>query len=59
VFSISVGINILYDLFRIFTGRMSVDEMVMVKESEELEEVEELKHEMAAHEAAAVETKSR
>jgi TRAP-type transport system small permease protein len=59
VFSVSVGIIILHDLFRIFTGRMSVDEMVMVKESEELEEVEELKHEMAAHDAVAAETKSR
>jgi hypothetical protein len=38
---------------------MSVDEMVMIKESEELEEVEELKHEMAAHEASPTQTKSR
>ena len=47
VFSVSVGIIILHDLYRIFTGQMSEAEMVMVKESEELEELEELKHEMA------------
>lgn len=59
VFSLSVGIIILHDLYRIFTGQMSEAEMVMVKESEELEEVEELKHEMEAHEAASHPTKTR
>jgi len=59
VFSVSVGIIILHDLYRIFTGQMSEAEMVMVKESEELEEVEELKHEMEAHEAASRSTKTR
>ena len=34
------------------SGRMSEAELVMVKESEELEAVEELQHEMAAHDAA-------
>ena len=48
VFSVSVGIIIFTISYRIFTGQMSEAEMVMVKESEELEEVEELKHEMAA-----------
>ena len=53
VFSISVGVIILHDLYRVVTGRISEEELVMVKESEELEEVEELQKELAAHEAAA------
>ncbi|MFO1047323.1 MAG: TRAP transporter small permease [Geminicoccaceae bacterium] len=52
IFSVSVGIIILHDLYRVLTGRISEDELVMVKESEELEEVEELQKELAAHEAA-------
>ena len=53
IFSISVGVIFLHDLYRVVTGRISEAELVMVKESEELEEVEELKKELAAHEAAA------
>lgn len=53
IFSISVGIIILHDLYRVMTGRISEEELVMVKESEELEEVEELQKELAAHEATA------
>jgi TRAP-type transport system small permease protein len=59
VFSISVGIMLLHDLYRLATGRMSEAELVQVKESEELEEVEELQHEMAAHSAAHTPNKSR
>ena len=53
IFSVSAGLIILHDLYRVLTGRMAEEELVMVKESEELEEVEELKKEMAAHQAAA------
>ena len=59
VFSLSVGVILLHDIYRLVTGRMTEAEMVIVKESEELEEVEELKHEMAAHDAAQSTTKSR
>ena len=53
IFSISVGVIFLHDLYRVVTGQISEEELVMVKESEELEEVEELQKELAAHEAAA------
>ena len=61
VFSISVGVILLHDLYRVLTGRMSDEELVMVKESEEQEEFEELQKELAAQDAAAAvePTKSR
>jgi len=40
VFSVSVALILLYDLFRIFTGRIADDELVMVIESEEQKELE-------------------
>jgi TRAP-type transport system small permease protein len=62
VFSISVGIILLHDLYSLATGRISDEDLVMVKESEEQEELEELQKNLAAQDAAvdAVEpTKSR
>jgi len=62
VFSISVGLILLHDLYRAVTGRLSEDELVMVKESEEQAELEELQKELASHEpplAEAEPTKSR
>ncbi|MFZ1428481.1 MAG: TRAP transporter small permease [Geminicoccaceae bacterium] len=59
VFSISVGVMLIYDFYRLVSGRMSEAEMIQVKESEELEEVEELQHEIAAHNAAHTPHKSR
>jgi TRAP-type transport system small permease protein len=62
LFSVSAGLIILHDLYRVLTGKMSEDELVMVKESEEQEELEELQRELAAHEPplpAAPPTKSR
>jgi TRAP-type C4-dicarboxylate transport system permease small subunit len=47
VFSVSVILILLHDLYRVLTGQMSEDELVMVKESEEQEEFEELQKELA------------
>lgn len=63
IFSVSVGVMLLYDLYRVFTGRIAEEELVMVKESEEQEELEALQKELAEahHDApagAAVATKS-
>src|SRR3712207_3754993 len=50
VFSVSVGLILLHDLYRAVTGQMSEDELVMVKESEEQEELETLQRELAERE---------
>jgi TRAP-type C4-dicarboxylate transport system permease small subunit len=47
VFSVSTGLILLHDLYRAVTGKMSEDELVMVKESEEQEELETLQRELA------------
>jgi TRAP-type C4-dicarboxylate transport system permease small subunit len=57
VFSISTGLILLHDFYRAVTGKMSEDELVMVKESEEQEEFETLQRELAErdrHEREAV-----
>ncbi len=54
VFAVSAGLILLHDLYRVLTGRMSEAELVMVKESEELEEVEALKEELAHQHGPAV-----
>jgi TRAP-type transport system small permease protein len=59
LFSISVGTILIHDLYRVFTGQMSEEEMVMVKESEEQEELEELQRELAAQDATDAANKSR
>jgi len=56
IFSVSVGAILLYDLYRVVSGQLTEEELVMVKESEEQEEFEELQKELAlqeSHEAAA------
>lgn len=52
IFSISVGVIFLHDLYRVVTGQISEEELVMVKESEEQEEFEELQKELASQDAA-------
>ncbi len=49
VFSVSAGLILLYDLYRTVTGRISDEELVMVKESEEAAEFEQLQKELKAH----------
>jgi len=51
VFSVSTGLILLHELYRVVTGKVSEAELVMVKESEEQEELEALQHELAAQEA--------
>lgn len=46
VFSATAAVILLHDLYRVLTGKMAEDELVMVRESEELEEVEELDREL-------------
>jgi TRAP-type transport system small permease protein len=46
VFGVSAGLILLADLYRVVTGRASEAELVMVKESEEQEEFEELQREL-------------
>ena len=46
LFGVSAGLILLHDLYRVLTGRMSEDELVMVKESEEQEELDSLRKEL-------------
>lgn len=48
VFSLSVGAILLVELYRVLAGKLSDDELVMVKESEEQEELEALQRELRA-----------
>jgi TRAP-type C4-dicarboxylate transport system permease small subunit len=50
IFSISAGLILLFDLFRVLAGRVREEELVMVKESEEQEEFEALQKELAEQE---------
>jgi len=47
VFAISAGLILLYDLYRVVFGKISDEELVMVKESEEQEQFEELQKQLA------------
>ena len=44
VYGVSVGAILLWDLYRVLIGAVPDDELVMVKESEELEELEGMLH---------------
>lgn len=47
VFSVSAGLIVLHDLFRLVTGRIADDDLVMVRDSEESQDVDALKREFA------------
>jgi hypothetical protein len=49
VFSVSVIPIIAYDLWKLLSGRVSDEELVMIKENEEMSELEELQHELDDH----------
>jgi TRAP-type C4-dicarboxylate transport system permease small subunit len=50
IFSVSAGAILLYDLYRVLSGKVREEELVMVRESEEQEEFEELQKELAEQE---------
>ena len=52
VFAVSVGAILLVDLWRVLSGQMREEELVMVKESEEQAELEALQEEIAREEVA-------
>jgi len=52
LFAVSAGLILLHDLYRVLAGKMSEDELVMVKESEEQEELESLQRELDARDHA-------
>jgi TRAP-type transport system small permease protein len=54
VFSLSVGAILIYELTRVLSGRITEQELVIVKESEEQEEFEELQKELAERERREV-----
>ncbi len=47
IFSVSAGGILLYDLYRVLAGKLAESELVMVKESEEQSELEELQKQLA------------
>ena len=52
VFSVSVIPILLYDLYRVLTGKLREDELVMITESEEIAELEDLNREIGHSEEA-------
>jgi TRAP-type transport system small permease protein len=46
VFSVSVGLILLHELYRVLTGKVRDEDLVIVKESEEQAELEELQREL-------------
>jgi TRAP-type C4-dicarboxylate transport system permease small subunit len=52
VFAVSAGVLLLRGLWRVLSGQISEDELVMVKESEEAGELEELQAQLAKEDAA-------
>jgi TRAP-type C4-dicarboxylate transport system permease small subunit len=52
VFAVAAALFLVYELWLVFTGKLSEKELVMVKESEEQEELEALQAELAREQAA-------
>jgi TRAP-type C4-dicarboxylate transport system permease small subunit len=53
IFSVSAGLILLHDLYRVVTGKVKDEELVMVKENEEMEEMEVMKRELEEQERHA------
>jgi TRAP-type transport system small permease protein len=51
VFAVSAGVLLLRGLWRVLSGRLTVNELVMVRESEEAAELEELQAQLARENA--------
>jgi len=56
LFSVCAGLVLLGDLYRVLTGQLRDDELVMVKESEDLAEIEEVRKELDGAGRTAPET---
>ena len=48
VFGVSVSLILVADLYRVFTGKISDEDLVMIKESEEQEQLEQIQRELEA-----------
>ena len=59
VFGVSTGLILLHDLYRTVTGKLSDAELIMVKESEEQEQFEELQRQLAERDRTAVPASTR
>lgn len=59
VFGVGSGLVILVDLLRLASGRLSADDLIIVRESEEQEEAEALQRQMQAEGAAAAPQQAR
>jgi TRAP-type C4-dicarboxylate transport system permease small subunit len=53
VFGVSVIPILLFELYRVFSGKLKDDELVMITESEEMSEFKALEQELAKHESGA------
>lgn len=59
VFAVSSGLILLYELYRTVSGKLSDADLIMVKESEEQEQFEELQRQLAERDRAAVPASTR
>ena len=59
VFAVSTGFILLYELYRTVSGKLSDADLIMVKESEEQEQFEELQRQLAERDRAAVPASTR